>query len=239
VLLGQLPGFTAGTFPIKVVVDCPEVVCERVIVERMRGRVSSRMWDTPWKVRNELWRWLAYPRIRLLFAVNGIPWGCGWHFYGIPIIQKQRDSVMRFGPGFSLRSSTRSNPLGPNHPVILCTWQASAALEIGAHFGMTGGTLCAAERIVIRNNVAVGANTTIIDTDFHPLDPQIRWLRPQGARTAPILIEDNVFIGMNCLILKGVTIGEGSVVGAGSVVTKSVPPGAIVAGNPARIVGEP
>jgi hypothetical protein len=107
-----------------------------------------------------------------------------------------------------------------------------------ANFAMTGGTICAAERITIKNNVAVGANTTIIDTDFHPLDPQVRRLRPQDARTAPILIEDDVFIGMNSLILKGVTIGKGSVVGAGSIVTKDVPPGVIVAGNPARIVRE-
>jgi hypothetical protein len=194
------------------------------------------MWDAPWKAWNELWRWLAYPKVRLLFAMNGIPWGQGWHFHGVPIIQKHRRSVMRFGPGFSLRSATRSNPLGPNHPVILCTWQAGAVLEIRANFGMTGGTLCAAERIAIGANVTVGANTTIIDTDFHPLEAEVRRLRPQDARTAPILIEDDVFIGMNCLILKGVTIGQGSVIGAGSIVTKDVPPGVIVAGNPAKIV---
>jgi acetyltransferase-like isoleucine patch superfamily enzyme len=196
------------------------------------------MWDTPWKAWNELWRWLAYPWVRLLFATNGIPWGCGWRFHGVPIIQKHRHSVMRFGLGFSLRSSTCSNPLGPNHPVILCTLQAGAVLEIGANFGMTGGTICTAERIAIGDNVTVGANTTIIDTDFHPLDPKVRRLRPQDARTAPIIIEDDVFIGMNSLILKGVTIGKGSVVGAGSVVTKDVPPSVIVAGNPARVVRE-
>lgn len=200
--------------------------------------MGDQVWDTPWKVWNGLWRWLAYPWVRLLFATNGIPWGCGWRFYGVPIIQKHRCSIMRFGPGFSLRSSTRSNPLGPNHPVILCTWQAGAVLEIGANFGMTGGTLCAAEQITIRDNVTVGANTTIIDTDFHPLDLEVRRLYPQETQTAPVLIEDDVFIGMNCLILKGVTIGQGSVVGAGSVVTKDIPPGVIVAGNAARIVRE-
>jgi acetyltransferase-like isoleucine patch superfamily enzyme len=82
----------------------------------------------------------------------------------------------------------------------------------------------------------VGANTTIVDTDFHPLDPTERRLRPAEAKTAPIFIEDDVFIGMNCLILKGVRLGQGSVVGAGSVVTKDVPPGSIVAGNPAQVI---
>jgi len=144
---------------------------------------------------------------------------------------------MIFGDGLALRSSVHSNPLGPNHPVILCTWQTGAVLEVGANFGMTGGTLCAAECIKIGNNVAVGANSTIIDTDFHPLDPAERRLHPAEAHTAPIIIEDDVFIGMNCLILKGVRLGQGCVVGAGSVVTRDVPPKAIAAGNPARVVG--
>lgn len=143
---------------------------------------------------------------------------------------------MRFGPRLGLRSRVRSNPLGPNHPVILCTWQAGAVLTIGADFGMTGGSIVAAECITIGDRVTIGANTTIIDTDFHPLDPEQRRLHPQEARTAPVVIEDDVFIGMNCLILKGVTIGRGSVIGAGSVVTKSVPPGVIVAGNPERMI---
>ena len=195
--------------------------------------MNTDWWNTPWKMQNELCRWLAYPRVRLLFAINGIPWKFGWRFHGVPIIQKHRRSVMRFGVGFCLRSSTCSNPLGPNHPVILCTWQAGAVLEIGANFSMTGGALCAAERIVIGDNVTVGANTTIVDTDFHPLAPRIRRMCPQGGQTAPVLIGDDVFIGMNCLILKGATIGQGSVVGAATVVTRDIPPGVIVAGNPA------
>jgi acetyltransferase-like isoleucine patch superfamily enzyme len=192
--------------------------------------------NTPWKIWNELWRWLAYPWVRLVFALNGIVWGKGWRCYGVPVIQRHRQSRMSFGPGLQLRSSLRSNPLGPNRPVFITTWQPGAVLEIGANFGMTGGTLCAAEKIAIGNNVAVGANTTIVDTDFHPLDPTERRLRPAEAKTAPIFIEDDVFIGMNCLILKGVRLGQGSVVGAGSVVTKDVPPGSIVAGNPAQVI---
>jgi acetyltransferase-like isoleucine patch superfamily enzyme len=191
--------------------------------------------DSHWKVWYELWRRLVYPRVRLLFAMNGIPWGHDWRIYGIPIIQKNRRSRMSFGPGLGLRSSARSNPLAPDHPVVLCTWQAGACLEVGSHFAMTGGVLCAAKRITIGDNVAVGANTTIVDTDFHPLDRENRRGQPSGGQTAPVVIGDDVFVGMNCLILKGVTIGDGSVVGAGSVVTRNVPPGVIVAGNPARL----
>jgi acetyltransferase-like isoleucine patch superfamily enzyme len=192
--------------------------------------------EAPWKVWNRLARWLAYPRVRLIFALNGIPWGQGWRFYGVPILQKHRGSYMQLGSYLQLRSSARSNPLGANRPVILATWQAGAILKIGEKFGMTGGTICAAQRIVIGDRVTVGANSIIIDTDFHPLYPEQRRLRPNEASTNPITIEDDVFIGMQCLILKGVTLGRGCVVGAGSVVTKSIPPQVICAGNPARVI---
>lgn len=197
---------------------------------------AAQAWDAPWKAWNELWRWLAYPRVRLLFALSGIAWGRGWRLYGVPIIQKHRRSRIAFGPGLQLRSAPRANPLGANHAVIVATWRPGATIEAGANYGMTGGTLCAATRITIGNNVVVGANTTIVDTDFHPLDADYRRLKPVDARAAPIEIGDDVFIGMHCLILKGVTIGPGSVVGAGSVVTRAVPPHVVVAGNPARVV---
>jgi acetyltransferase-like isoleucine patch superfamily enzyme len=197
----------------------------------------QQIFDTPWKIWNAGRRWLAYPAIRVLFFLNGIPWGPGWRFHGVPIIQRHRGSRMSFGSGFQLRSTVQSNPLGPNHPVILCTWQAGAILEIGANFAMTGGSIISAERITIGDNVTVGANVTIMDTDFHPLEMQQRRMDSQDPKTYPVCIEDDVFIGMNCLILKGVTLGCGSVVGAGSVVTKDVPPRAIIAGNPARVVG--
>lgn len=196
------------------------------------------LFDTPWKITNLLLSWVAYLPTRLLFSVNGIVWGEQWHFYGMPIVQKHRQSLMHFGSNLQLRSWVRSNPLGPNHPVFLCTWSAGAKLEVGDHFAMTGGTICAAESVTIGRHVAVGANCTIIDTDFHPLDSESRRQYPQQANTAPIFIENDVFIGMNSLVLKGVRIGHNSVIGAGSVVTKDIPPCAVVAGNPARVIRE-
>jgi len=192
--------------------------------------------NTPWKITNELLRRLLFPYIRLFFAVNGIQWENNWKILGVPIIQKHRLSQIRIGPGLGLRSTTRSNPLGPNHPVILCTWKSGAVIEIGKNFAMTGGALVAANRITIGNDVNLGANSTMIDTDFHPLDPIERRLNPQDAEAAPININDDVFIGMNCLILKGVTIGQNSIIGAGSVVSRDIPPGVIAAGNPAKII---
>lgn len=198
----------------------------------------SALFDTPWKLSNALLGWLSLPFVRLSFLMKAISWRKGWKFYGSPIIQKYRNSEMSFGVNLQLRSSARSNPLGANHSVILCTWKAGARLIIGENFGMTGGSIIAAESIIIGNNVSVGANTTILDTDFHPLIPTERKNHPQDAETAPIIIEDDVFIGMNCLILKGVIIEKGSVIGAGSVVTKSIPSGVIAAGNPAKVIRE-
>jgi acetyltransferase-like isoleucine patch superfamily enzyme len=194
--------------------------------------------DTPWKIQNEISRWLGFPGVRLLFAFYRIPWGQGWRFYGIPVIQKHRRSQMSFGHSLQLRSIVSSNPLGPNHPVLLCTWRQGSCLQIGAHFSMSGGSICAAEKITIGDHVSVGANTCIVDTDFHPLDPVRRQAFQGEAETAPVSIEENVFIGMNCLILKGAVIGKGSVIGAGSVVTRPIPAGVIAAGNPARVLRE-
>lgn len=103
---------------------------------------------------------------------------------------------------------------------------------------MTGGSIVVESSITIGSNVSVGANTIICDTDFHPVDSLRRLQDPNHGETAPIKIEDNVFIGMQCLILKGVTIGTGSAIGAGSIVTKDVPPAVVVAGNPARVIRE-
>ena len=190
----------------------------------------------PWKAGNELRRLLIAPCA--WWALRGVELGGGWRCYGLPIIQRHRQSEIRIGRRMNLRSTARSNPLGPNHPVIISTRRAGARLTIGDDFGMTGGSLVCDERISIGDRVWVGANTVIADTDFHPLEPQRRMTAPLDARTAPIQIGDDVFIGMNALILKGVSIGAGAVVGAGSVVRRDVPAGAIVAGNTAAVVGE-
>ncbi len=206
--------------------------------EKDKGRWAVEFREalsTPWKLENQLVRVLLVPLNRLLFAFNGIPWGKHWRVFGVPILQKHRGSKISIGDGLDLRSSKTSNPLGLNHPVVLCTWFRSSELIIGENFGMTGGAICAAEHIQIGNDVAVGANSTIIDTDFHPLDAEER-RRNLPAKTAPVCIEDDVFIGMNCMILKGVRIGRGSVIGAGSVVTRDVPPYSIACGNPARVI---
>lgn len=109
---------------------------------------------------------------------------------------------------------------------------ADATLTIGDNtFINYGCSIAATKRIQIGADCNIGTYVMIMDNDFHRLEPERRHERPESA---PIVLEDNVWIGGRAIILKGVTIGEGSVVGAGSVVTKDVPPRTLVAGMPAR-----
>ena len=176
----------------------------------------------PWLIGTELKRWLIAPYHRMAFAWHGISWGEKWRILGMPIIQRHRGSCITLGDNLTLRSWPRSNPLVPVHPVVLSTRSANAELHIGTGCGFTGAVVVAADHIAIGDRVLVGANAQIVDTDFHPLIPEERAADINAGESCPVVIEDDVFIGMNSIILKGVTLGRGSVVGAGSVVRQDV-----------------
>ncbi len=89
------------------------------------------------------------------------------------------------------------------------------------------------EGIEISKNCLIGTNCEIFDSDFHNLDPLLR-LDPNSIKTAKVILEENVFLGSNVKVLKGVTIGKNSVIANSSVVTKSIPSNVIAAGIPAK-----
>ena len=96
--------------------------------------------------------------------------------------------------------------------------------------------IVARDEIVIGDNVLIGPNT-VINSGSHNYKDTDKLIRDQGHKKAPIVIGNDVFIGGNAFILPGVHIGDGAVVGAGAVVTKSVEPYTVVAGNPAVVIG--
>lgn len=198
----------------------------------------AKGYEAPWKVKNHLWRILAAPFIRTRLLLQGVKIDPGCKFFGMPIIQRYGGSTIKIGANTELRSWLHSNPLAPIHPIVLATRTAEAHIIVGPNCGLTGTTIVAAAGITIGRNVLIGANCSIVDTDFHPLTPAEREIDINAGIARPIVIEDDVFIGMNALILKGVTIGAGAVIGAGSVVVKDVPKGFVAAGNPAKIIRE-
>ena len=103
---------------------------------------------------------------------------------------------------------------------------------------MTNSTINCHESITIGNYVNIGEGCVITDSDFHSLDWRDRMdgTDIRKKRNAPVVIKDWAFIGMHSIILKGVTIGEKSIIGAGRVVSKDIPDGEIWAGNPARFI---
>lgn len=97
----------------------------------------------------------------------------------------------------------------------------------------SGCSIAAMLSIVIGANSSIGSHVTMMDNDFHRIEPDRRNELPPSA---PIVLEDNVWIGVRAIVLRGVTIGEGSVIGAGSVVVHDVPPRSLAAGIPARVL---
>lgn len=171
---------------------------------------------------------------------QGVVVGNNVRFYGRPIIFLAPNSTIEIGEKCVICSAPEMTALGVNHPVVLRTIDTEASIHIGENTGISGATIVAAKHIRIGRECLIGANVTIVDTDFHTIAPLNRRLNSNKTEigSAPIEIEDNVFIGMNSVILKGVKIGANSVVGAGSIVAKDVPRNAVVAGNPAKIIRE-
>jgi len=174
--------------------------------------------DTPWKIVPEILQIFISHYVKLILRISGVGIGRQGKFYGVPKIHRHRQSSITIGDNFENRNWWDSNPLGINHSLILTTWEANANIVIGNDVGVSGGSICAASGIIIGDGTLIGANCTIIDTDFHPLKSNNRRYSRKNIRTAPILIGKNVFIGTGCIILKGVVIPDNTVVPAGSVI---------------------
>ncbi len=146
-------------------------------------------------------------------------------------------STIKLGNNVNLTARFLTNTVGTNPVMLECI--GDGRIEIGNNSGVSSATISSRTLIKIGDYVMVGGNVKIFDHDFHSCNFLHR--RKGGedykhVKSDPVIIEDDVFIGMNSIILKGVHIGARSIVGAGSVVTcLEIPPDSLVVGNPARI----
>jgi acetyltransferase-like isoleucine patch superfamily enzyme len=170
----------------------------------------------------------------LLFRVNQV------NYNDFPVINGRmlisNKGKLSIGSKVTFNNSTKYNFVGVYKPCSLFV-EKDAVLTIGANSGFSGISIYCTSRIDIGSYVNIGGNVCIWDTDFHPLDHLERRVNNKAKiQSRPVTIADDVFIGANSIILKGANIGERSVIGAGSVVTKNIPPDEIWAGNPARFI---
>ena len=150
-------------------------------------------------------------------------------FFGKMKISKNLDSHLIIDDNCVFRSNYDSNLIGINRPCIISLHHKNTVVKIGKNSGFSGTVIGAFDKIIIGNNVMCGANTLITDSDWHQDDPR-------SSPPRPIIIGDNVWLGVNAVVLKGVTIGENSVIGANSLVVKDIPANVIAAGNPCKVI---
>lgn len=162
--------------------------------------------------------------------------------YGTPIVQRFAGSTITIGARTVLCSDSKYTALGVAKPVILRTLSPAAQISIGDDTGLSGTVICSVIGVTIGQRCLIGADVTIVDTNFHPIDGDVTQRRfasiPPGQPTDAVFIGNDVFIGAGVLVLPGVKIGDGAVIGARSVVTSNVPSRTVAAGIPAKVLRE-
>lgn len=177
---------------------------------------------SPWKLPNELFMFILKPlAYTYIVFLKNVSLGVGFKFYGLPKILKARGSKIIIDERFENRNWRYSNPLGIDHPTILCTWKREAQIHIGNDVGVSGGSIVAAKKIKIGDGTLIGANVLIIDTDFHPTKGEAKRYKKTGIKESSIHIGKNVFLGTGCVILKGAVIPDNEVIPARVVVIRN------------------
>ncbi|MCC5464086.1 acyltransferase [Pelosinus baikalensis] len=169
-----------------------------------------------------------------LFKLHRVKLGKQSEINGFPLIINR--GFFQIGDHIKLNIMFPYNNLGGSR-CMMFTVKKNAHLLIGNNVGISNAAIVCTECIQIDDDVMIGNDCKIYDSDFHSLDYHNRITAGDiEAKSAPIHIKKGAFLGAHCIILKGVSIGEYSVIGAGSVVTKSVPDQEVWAGNPARFI---
>ena len=159
----------------------------------------------------------------------GVKVGRNLKFDGKCYFKRYPESMIRIGDNCDFRSRINSNLIGINRPCSISTLTPEAKIEVGKNCGFSGTVIGAFKSVKLGNNVRCGANTLITDSDWHLDDYRV-------GEPKEVVIGDNVWLGINVVVLKGVTIGNNTIIGANSVLTKDIPSNVIAAGNPCKLI---
>ncbi len=180
-----------------------------------------------------------FQRIHVFFGKRNLLYAAWWgvkigrnaKFNGKCYFKRYPNSSIQIGNNCEFLSRPNSNQIGIDRPCMISTLTEEAIIEIGDCSGFSGTVIGAFISIKLGKNVRCGANTLITDSDWHLDDSRV-------GEPKPVIIKDNVWIGINAVVLKGVEIGENSIIGANSVVTKSISANVIAAGNPCKEIAK-
>lgn len=178
-------------------------------------------------------------RLRCKAALFGVRLGRNVRAHGTVCLSRWPGSRMEIGDGASIVSSwRRATAATLGAPTRLRTFGPDAAIVIGPRCELTGASIAVrSTSVILGRQVLLGPGCRIVDSDFHaPWPPEARADDPGMDRDRPVEIGDFAWLGMGCIVLKGVRIGRGAIIGAGSVVTHDVPDFHLAAGSPARVI---
>lgn len=178
--------------------------------------------------------WQESKIIRFLLMLHNVKLGANIKIKGCPFIKNNGTFII--GNNARINSRISANPIGGDRKCYFVTGKG-AKLTLGNGVAISNSAINCYNSITIEENVMIGGSCKIYDTDFHSLNFEERTSDDRTTiNTKPILIKSNAFVGGHCIILKGVTIGCNSIIGAGSVVTKDIPDNEIWGGNPAQFI---
>jgi acetyltransferase-like isoleucine patch superfamily enzyme len=187
----------------------------------IRGRVATRFWSL-----------VAYVKLR----AHGATVGPGLRVRGPIHLHCHHTGSIQIGRNCRINSGFAGNAVGAS--TRMAFWVGPGGrLLLGDRVGLSNSTIVCMRSVTIEDDVFLGGDCKVYDTDFHALDFAER-SQPgnPGARTAAVAIRRRAFVGGHSILLKGTTIGEAAVVGAGSVVRSAIPDRQVWAGNPALLV---
>lgn len=204
----------------------------------MNNTMISTLYGLLCKIMGCIHKIIDKQHVKLKFYGNNVSFS-SFRTRGVPFIAVSRNNGhMMLGKNFAMNNSFSGNQIGSFEPCCFVVGE-NATLTIGNNTGMSQTAIVCKSHIKIGSNVKIGGGTRIYDTDFHSLDWKLRrnmQVDSKNTKHREVIIGDDVFIGTCSIILKGVTIGDRSIIAAGSVVSRSIPSDEIWGGNPAKLI---